>query len=921
MAQARVLIAEDDRVVARSIDELLGRLGYAVLGVTQSGEGAVRLAADLSPDLVLMDIQLAGATDGVRAAQLIRERSGVPVVYLTAYADPETLRRASITEPFGYVVKPFEERELHAAIEMALAKHAAERRLRESERRYAATLNSIGDAVITTDTAGRVTFLNPVAEGLTGWRQAEAFGRPLGEVFPVAGGGAGAGAAAVLTDGAGLLTREGREVPIDASAVPIVEDRGGTAGTVVVFRDVSERKRREGEIRLLQTIVLAFGEAEDLHSALEMLLRRVCEATGWVLGQAWLPDPGHGALACSPAWYCADAALEPFRRSTEGRTFSAGVGLPGRVWAARQPAWIRDVTSDASFLRAAAARQVGLRAGMGIPVLAGKEVIAVIEFFVKEPRAADEALLGLVGSVATQLGIVMLRKQAEEKLRRSQQRYEALVNSVDGIVWEADPQTLRLRFVSRRAERLLGYPIERWRAEPTFWQDHVHPEDRERALCECLAAAREGRDHEFTYRMVAADGREVWLNDRVSVVSEGGRVLALRGVMVDVTRQKRLEAQLRQAQKMDALGRLAGGVAHDFNNLLTVINGYGDMLLAGLPPGDSSCGAVEEIREAGDRAAGLTRQLLAFSRQQVLQSTPLNLNNVVAGMQRMLARLIGEDVVLTTRLADGLGLVMADLGQMEQVILNLAVNARDAMPGGGQLTLETADADPGDPEVQADLGVRPGRHVRLAVSDTGCGMDAATRANLFEPFFTTKEAGKGTGLGLATVYGIISQSGGHVAVSSEPGRGTTFRIYLPRAESPPAPAPRGTDGPEPPGGSEVVLLVEDDASVRELFGLVLRRRGYTVLEAGDGAEALEVCGRSAGRIDLVVTDVVLPRVSGPQLVAALAGTRPGLKVLYLSGYPESAGLRCDATGAAEGFLQKPFVPAALARAVRAVLDR
>ncbi len=378
--------------------------------------------------------------------------------------------------------------------------------------------------------------------------------------------------------------------------------------------------------------------------------------------------------------------------------------------------------------------------------------------------------------------------------------------------------------------------------------------------------------------------------------------------------------QLRQAQKMEAVGRLAGGVAHDFNNLLTAIMGYSDLLMSGLAEGDPRRGDLEQIKHAADRAASLTRQLLAFSRRQVLQPRVLDLNAVVGSIEKMLQRLIGEDIDLVTVLDPALGRVKADPGQLEQILMNLAVNARDAMPQGGKLTIETTNVELDGAYAGQHVAVRPGSYVMMAVSDTGCGMDAETRSHLFEPFFTTKEVGKGTGLGLATVYGIVKQSGGSIWAYSEPGRGATFKIYLPRFEESAGAQVVVAPPAKSVGGSETILLVEDDEAVRSLAGDVLQRHGYTVLEARHGAEALVISERHAGPIALMLTDVVMPGKRGHEVAGQLAAGRPDMKVLYMSGYTDNGIVHQGVLDAGMAFLAKPFTPSALARKVREVLD-
>jgi len=642
MTGARILVAEDESLIAEALRNTLEKMGLIVTGVVASGEDAIARAEETSPDLVLMDIRLRGNLDGIEAAGTIHDRFDIPVIYLTAHSDDATVNRAKRTGPFGYLLKPFSGRELRVTVEMALQKHAMELRLRESEERYATTLTSIGDGVIATDTEGRVTFMNPVAEALTRWRREDALGLPLEKIFKIVDAVTRAipespvakalreGAVATIGDRTILIAKDLAEIPIDDTVACIRDAQRRVCGAVLVFRDISERR------------------------------------------------------------------------------------------------------------------------------------------------------------------------QAEESLRKA-------------------------------------------------------------------------------------------------------------------------EEQLRQARRIEAIGRLAGGVAHDINNLMTIVIGYGEMLLAQLPPDSPVLEQVKAMKEAGDRATSITRQLLAFSRKQVLMPTVVSLNGVVSDMEQMLRRVIGEDVEIACHLEPELGRVNVDRSQMEQVIMNLAINARDAMPQGGKLTLQTRNAFLDEQYAQGAPEVQPGRYVMLAVTDTGSGMDAYTKAHLFEPFFTTKDLGRGTGLGLATVYGVVKQSGGYIYVYSEPGHGTTFKVYLPEVMAPESPR-ASSESAGLAAGTETVLLVEDDDHVRAFSRLMLQTSGYTVLEAADGAEAIQLCEHDPRPIDLLLTDAIMPRISGRVLAERMIHSRPGIKVLFMSGHTEDHVLRTGVLAAEMAFIQKPFTGSELTRKVREVLD-
>jgi PAS domain S-box-containing protein len=527
---------------------------------------------------------------------------------------------------------------------------------------------------------------------------------------------------------------------------------------------------------------------------------------------------------------------------------------------------------------------------------------------------------GEVTAIRAALLDITERRRAEEALRESEEFLSSVFASIqDGLsVLDTEFNIVRVNPAMERwfahAMPLLGKKC--WEA----YYGRTTP-------CELCPARRTletgAAAHEVKQRLQAGSQAVGWqeVHSFPLLDPATGRSSGVIEYVRDITEHRRLEEQFRQAQKIEAVGRLAGGIAHDFNNLLMVIRGYSDLLLEELKPADSRRRALEEIRKAGERAATLTRQLLAFSRKQVLQPQILDLNAVVSNINTMLRRLIGEDIELTMLPGAALDRVQADPGQIEQVIMNLAVNARDAMPHGGKLTIETANVNLDEDYARRDGNAAPGPYVRLSVSDTGCGMDAETRARIFEPFFTTKERDKGTGLGLATVYGIVKQSGGYIWVYSEVGRGTVFKIYLPRAPGSAEVRQQEEVQQTLPGGVETVLVAEDDPAVRALVCGALASRGYTVQEARDGREALAAARGYKGPIHLLLTDVVLPHMSGRRLAERLRAERPESRLLYMSGYTDDAIVSHGVSAGNVPFLQKPFSASALNRKVREVLDR
>jgi PAS domain S-box-containing protein len=508
------------------------------------------------------------------------------------------------------------------------------------------------------------------------------------------------------------------------------------------------------------------------------------------------------------------------------------------------------------------------------------------------------------------------RRRALEALRQSESQYRSLIDRAVFGIYQSSGDG-RLLTVNPALVSMLGYDSAAELLAVNLNEIYTDASAR-LALFRRLLRQRQILGEELVWRTKGgAEIRVRWSASFIEVPDSGPPIYEV--FVEDITERTKLEDQLRQSQKMEAVGQLAGGVAHDFNNLLTAILSYSDFILEQLEESHPARSDVEEIRTASESAASLTRQLLAFSRRQVIQPRVLDLNDVVTRTESLLRRVIGEDIDLASHLTASLGRVSADPGQLEQILMNLCVNARDAMPSGGHLTIETANVDLDDAFVNRHRGALAGPHAMLAVSDTGVGMDEATQARIFEPFFTTKERGHGTGLGLATVFGIVKQSGGSIWVYSELGRGTTFKIYFPQVREEVAPTVAETVATDV-RGTETILVAEDQRGIREIVRVALTRYGYTVLTADRGAEALRIVREHSGPIDLLLTDVVMPVMSGRELVARVQQTHPNIKILYTSGYTDDAMIRHGVLDPGAAFLEKPFRPLALVKKVREVLD-
>jgi two-component system, cell cycle sensor histidine kinase and response regulator CckA len=701
--------------------------------------------------------------------------------------------------------------------------------------------------------------------------------------------------------------RDGAKIWISENAHVVRNPDGEILSYEGTIEDITARKRAELERQVTFEIIHAVNVTDNLDDLMRLIhiaLKKVLYAENCFIA---LYEPSTGMFHFPFFVDQFDQAPPPQR---VGKSCTAHVYRTGQAMLIPQRTF--DLLAEEGKVELVGTPSPSW---LGVPLRTPAATIGVLVVqHYEDENAYTERDQEFLGSVGGQIALAIERKRSEEKVRESEARLRVLVEQLPAVLWTVDRG---LRFTSA-----LGAGFARLKIKPDelvgmSLLDYFETADQ--TFLPIAAHRRAVAGEPMTFHVEWKSGSYACHVEPLR--DSDGQVSGAICMSLDITDRKQLEEQLRQAQKMEAVGRLAGGIAHDFNNLLMVIQGYSDLLVERLPDGDPLRRNAEQIQMASQRASSLTRQLLAFSRKQMLAPKILNVQSVVAEMEKILRRLIGEDVQLETSSAPDLGLIKADRSQIEQVILNLAVNARDAMPQGGRLTIETANVELDASYSHPPAVLSPGRYVMLAVTDNGCGMDAETQAHVFEPFFTTKEKGKGTGLGLATVYGVVKQSGGYVWVYSEPGRGTSFKIYLPRIEETAVPA--GREGKKetqiPERGSETILLVEDEKGVRELAREYLASSGYTVIEAEDGHTALELAAMHVGPIHLLLTDVVMPGISGRELAERVSQIRPGIKIIYMSGYTDQAVvhhgiLRNDAV-----LLQKPFTLMTLAGKLREML--
>ena len=739
--------------------------------------------------------------------------------------------------------------------------------------------------IVALDVDGRALLWSLAAERLFGWTSAEVAGHSLPTV-PV-DKMAEFDAMLERTRERGSvrnlvtvrLDREGRRIPVSICTAPLFAGDGSYAGSVGVLTDLTEHRALEQALDEYEQRFAAVFDASPIAKVLIRTAdRRIVE-----VNRAYLELSGvtrEDILALEPP----TPAAAQYPLAGEDHT---------RFW---------ELVAKSEHIREFNHRFRSSDGKSGEAVASAQRLVL----------GGEEYVLVIVQDVTE-------RRRAERALHESDERFRQLADTIQEVFWLTDLEKGSIIYVSPGYEQIWGRTCNSVYDDPRSWLDAIHVDDRERIRSAVLTKQVHG-NYDEEYRIVRPDGTVRWVRDRGFPVKDAaGHVFRVAGSAQDITTRRELEAQLRQTQKMESIGLLAGGVAHDFNNLLTIILSNTEALKdTALEPGESG-EILGEIHDAGERAASLTRQLLAFSRQEVIEARVVDLVAIVVDTEKMLRRILGEDVTLTLSLGTEPSRVKVDPGSFVQVLMNLAVNARDAMPRGGKLSIETCGVVLGDEFVQTHPHVAPGRYVRLSVTDTGTGMAAAVQARIFEPFFSTKAVGKGTGLGLSVVHGIVAQSGGHIEVESQLGRGTTFRIYVPAVDARPGSADVVASQASAVG-TETILIVEDEEPLRRVAIRTLRDLGYSLLQASDGVEALAVLSEHPGTVDLLLTDVVMPRMDGRELAEAMQAMNPELRVLYTSGYTDDAVVRHGIKSAEVAFLAKPYDSRSLQRKVREVLD-
>ncbi|MCX6136634.1 MAG: PAS domain S-box protein [Ignavibacteriales bacterium] len=887
VSQARILVVEDEQIVAKDIRRRLEALGYEVVDIVASGEDAIVSARTHKPNLVLMDIMLRGKMDGVQAAEEIRARMDIPVIFLTAYSDQETLDRAKITQPFGFILKPFEERELHSSIEMAIYKHGIEQRLRESERRFKTTLQSIGDAVIATEMQGRITFMNAVAERLTGWNAQEVIGKELSAVMSVrcrdqqiAIGPAiervlREGATIAFSEASILVARNGQEVFIDDNASPIHDEDGVIHGAVIAFRDVTERKKAAEVMLKLKKAVEHSDDA------------------------VFMTDMSGIITYTNPAF----TALYGYTEHEVVGKVTPRILKSGRL----------GEKDNEQFWQRLGAKEV-----------VRKEIVnQTKDGLLLVVEGASNAILDdsneIIGYLSIQRNVTE-RKQTEEYLRQSEKRYRRyfeqdlagnFISSPEGNILDCNPAFLMIFGFISKESALKTNLVSLFKSQPEG--------------SEVLLAMSKKRILQNVERTMVKQGGETLtvLSNLVGEYHSNNQLLQVRGYLFDITDRKQLEQQLLQVQKLESLGTLVSGISHDFNNILNNILGFSHQLRKYVSDPARVLRYSETIEKSANRGAELATQLLSLVRQKRREESNIDTIEVVDELLSLARETFPKNIIVQKRVAGTPWPILGTKGELYQTLLNLALNARDAMADGGLLTIEVTNiliTDELRPRLINPESVKTGKCLEIKVIDTGVGISESVIGKIFDPFFTTKERGSGTGLGLTIVFNIIRNHRGTIFVESKEGKGTTFTLYFPVAQETTDTTGEPGEGMLEEHGADLILVVDDEESMQMLARDLLEEQGYKVLTAGDGLEALEIYKKQWREISLVILDLVMPKMDGGKAYVEMKKINPEIRAFFCTGFTSDEVITSLLDEEHLRALQKPFRPDSFVRMVRTVMQ-
>lgn len=943
----KILIVEDERIIAEDIKRTLVNFGYQVPAIYSSGEDALKNVSEIKPDLILMDIMLEGQMNGIETAGIIRDTTTIPVIYLTAYANENTLQSAKITEPFGYIIKPFEERELHATIEMAFYRYKVETALHRKTKQQEQLLISAQHLTSSLNIEEVLAKIGKEAkEILDSYSCIIYLVSPDNIIKPV-----------IAIDPhyekeilATCLSMD------DSFTGKVIQDKKGMifahSETNNIGKQIPGTPAEQNEHIIISPFLIGdkaigamcLSKFDRIYTEEDLALANAFAAYA---SSALNNAQTHENLITE---IDERKKAEEQLRKTQFRLTSVFTNVPNIILYEKYGG--RHFVSDNIFTL------IGYKADdfqskeVRISNLIHPDDIDIVRDKFKswfESEGSD--FLNLWYRLKKKDGnyiwiedrMVSIKKDNEKKyitgvmidntnlkkaevaLQKSQIRYKAVVeDQSEVIIRYIKDGTLTFineafcRYFEKDSCSLIGQ---------NFYE--LFPLEEQKQLKESINnLSKKSPTNTFESSLLHVDGSESWMDwlNRI-IFDNNGNISEYQSVGRNITGRKlaelekeQIQQQLIQSQKMETVGRLAGGIAHDFNNLLTAINGYADLAMSKLDPGSEIKKDISVVRDCGSKAANLTRQLLAFSRKQIVEPLILNLNDIVTDMDKMLRRLIGEDIEFETVTCDNLFPVKVDKTQIEQVLTNLVVNARDAIDSGGKIVVSLSNKFIDDPVRSIHNEMEEGEYILLSVKDNGSGISDDVKEHLFEPFYTTKDQGKGTGLGLATVFGIINQYKGYIFIESKIGEGTEFKIYLHISEEPYEVTSSDLENDELLGGNETVLLTEDEPSIREFVSDILEEYGYNVITAENGVESLELSKKYNDKIDLLFTDVIMPNMNGQELSEKIKEFHPNIKVLFMSGYTESTAIQKGVLESKSGFLQKPFTANGLIKKVRDILD-